>query len=284
MNPSQQSSWNFHLQGATQIVKHRAPSHFREEFDKALFAAYVGPIVYHSLTSRRPCYLQDLEWKSLYESLIQQSDSLTHRSLLTIRLRKLMFRYVSKSTTIFQTILYHYLILLPIVSRVPGLCYELEMSIIQNETCDDDIASALQERCRLTREELQGWWGDYTAHCVSTSLRPTSFRELSLRRELLGMFWECVIIVNRLLSTLVDEERIMRETETQTAALALLKLQDQCLSTHSWLFTYYETGVAQTVILTKDAWLTEDVSKSTSERRVAMRERYIAWTNMLQAR
>jgi hypothetical protein len=114
---------------------------------------------------------------------------------------------------------------------------------------------------------------DYKGHCVKLSLTTPPPSEIAMRRELFGASLECLVLVKRILATVCDQERVKLETEIQALAHLILNLQKQPSSSHSWLFSGHEVGIAYTVMLTKDQWEGHYTYESEEERKLATRTR-----------
>lgn len=91
LDPSTDSAWSHHVNGSARIVKHRGVRRFTTEFEKALFAAHVGTMVTEALLDNEHCYLEEPEWTKLYLDMAQESDFLTDRAPLTLKIRLSMF-------------------------------------------------------------------------------------------------------------------------------------------------------------------------------------------------
>jgi hypothetical protein len=194
---------------------------------------------------------------TLYASLTVDSNYLTDRNPLTIKVRLMMF-------------------------PMPGLWRDVGEAITGPDLFDDQAIAALEVRCRKAHRDYIDWMEDYKSHCVRLSLASPPLMELGLRRELFGTVLECLSIVKRLLATVCDKERVSLEAETQALARLILDLQKQPSPKHSWLFSGHEVGVAYTVMLTKDQWETQVEYESEFERRMAVRTRYNTWSNTLR--
>ena len=148
-----------HINGSVRLVTSRTPERFETDFERALFAAHVGPVLTQALTEMTPCYLEQPEWTKLYKSLIQDSKFLHDRSALTINVRSLMF-------------------------PLPALWRDTDTVVRGLKLFDDGALSALKVRCLKSQQDLLGWMEDYKDHCVRLSLTSPPPRELALRREL----------------------------------------------------------------------------------------------------
>jgi len=97
LDPTRDSAWSHHVNGAARLVKHRSTNRFRTDFEKALFAAHVGPCVSEALVSNQHCYLEELKWTTLYLSLMEETPFLTDRSPLTMKVRVMMIKLPGES-------------------------------------------------------------------------------------------------------------------------------------------------------------------------------------------
>ena len=245
------------MHGSARLVKYRTPARFKSEFEKALFASHVGPFVSECLVDGTACYLEEPDWMELYLSLAQESHYLNDRSPLTTKVRSLIF-------------------------PVPRVWHDVEEVMKGPQLFNDSALASLTHRCRKLQQSFLDWTEDYKAHCVRLSLAVPPLQEINMRRELFGVSLECLILIKRLLATVCDRDRVKLESETQALAHLLLDLQNHPASKHSWLFTAHEIGIAQIAIVTKDQWESEDQYESDEERRLASRERYTTWSNILR--
>lgn len=146
---------------------------------------------------------------------------------------------------------------------------------------DGEALAELDARCRAMQKGLLSWTEEYKAHCVRLSLATPTSKELDMRRELFGTSMESLILAKRLLACVCEAERIKLEGEAQALALLIFDLQKQPSPKHSWLFTGHEVGVAYTVSLTRDQW-EEEVPGTDIEKRLAARNRYVYWNELLR--
>jgi hypothetical protein len=184
----------------------------------------------------------------LYRSLAQDKDYLDDRSPLTVNLRAIMF-------------------------SLPGLWHDVGDVVTGPQLFDDDALTRLASRCREVHQKYIDWMEDYKSHCVKLSLTTPPQSEIEMRRELFGASLECLVLVKRFLATVYDRERVKLETETQALAHLILDLQKQPSSSHSWLFSGHEVGIAYTAMLTKDQWEGHYTYESEEERKLATRTR-----------
>lgn len=199
------------------MVKLRTPKRFDSEFEKALFAGHVGPVLTQALINNKHCYLEQPEWTELYRTLISDTKFLHTRSSLTIGIRSLMF-------------------------PLPGLWHDTGIVVRSSQIFDDDALLALKDRSAKLQREFLEWTEEYKNHCVRLSLASPPPEELALRRELFGTSLEGLILVKRLIATVDDRERVRIEMETQALAHLLLELQEQPSPKFSWLFSGHEVG------------------------------------------
>lgn len=238
-------------------MKSRTPKRFETEFEKALFAAHVGPALTESIVQMTHCYLEDPEWTQLYESVVLDTKYLHERSSLTIDIRKRMF-------------------------PVPGLWRDIDQAVNGQDLFNDDVLIALKDKCLVVQRDFLRWTEDYKDHCVRLSLTSPPESELALRRELFGTSLEGLILLKRLIATVCEEDRELLEIETQALARLLLELQETPSPKFSWLFSGHEVGIAYTAVHTKTEWEVRYDYGSEDERRLATRNRYNVWSNMLR--
>ncbi|KAJ5217236.1 hypothetical protein N7468_010244 [Penicillium chermesinum] len=259
LNPSEGATWANHTRGSISLIKHRSPSRFKHDFDKALFLAHIGPIVFDSLMSHSRCYIAEPEWMELYQSLDTGSDTLTERSSLAISIRSLMI-------------------------RLPNLWHDIDSATKGPGLFDEKLQTSLNFRCQEMHQALVSWMEDYKTYCARTSVLSPSDQELSVRRELYGTALECLIVVKRLFATVSVDQSPELESDVQALVQSLLDLQKQPGPKHSWLFMGHEMGVTQGVLLTRSQWQCFPFYSSPRERKLAVRERYIDWVEKLQPR
>lgn len=257
LDPTRDSAWVHHISGSARLVKNRTSARFETEFDKALFAAHVGPVLTQALVTNNHCYLEEPEWAALYESLILDTKYLHDRSTLTISIRILMF-------------------------PLPGLWHDMGVVVNSEQLFDDEAMRALEERSRELQQKCLAWMEDYKSHCVRMSLLSPPPQELALRRELFGTSLECLMLLKRLIATVCDADREQLEVEGQALAHLLLELQEQPSPGFSWLFSGHEVGIAYATIHTKEEWAGSFFYGTEEERRLAQRNRFNAWSAFLR--
>nr|POE75455.1 uncharacterized protein CFP56_53567 [Quercus suber] len=237
-----------HVAGTARLIKHRTPSRYQSEYEKALFACHVGSILSECLLRDEHCFLEDSAWMSVYRSLTIDQDSLTDRSALCIDCRAAMI-------------------------PLPGIWYDVTTVVNSDAFLEAADFPDVEGRCRQMHKSLIDWLEQYKMHCVRTSMSIPTDRELGLRRELFGMTLECLCLVKRLLAALCDADRFVLEVEGQALAHLLLDLQKQKAPQHAWLFSSHEIGVACNTIITKEQW-EEDLSQHPKrEQNLAIRTR-----------
>ncbi|QKX61714.1 uncharacterized protein TRUGW13939_08869 [Talaromyces rugulosus] len=222
--------WSHHTLGSINLIKHRTPRRFDSDFDKALFVAHIGPIVFDCLLDHRPCYLAEPQWMEIYHSLVCDLNTLTERSLLATSMRSQMI-------------------------KLPDLWHDLNRTIRGSDLFNEEGQVSLLFRCFNARQQFLDWIEEYQSYCTRMSPVSPSPQELALRRELYGTAIECLIVVKRLLETIIyTDESLAIEAEVQALAQSLLDLQKQPSPKHSWLFMGHEMGVTRSVLLTRHQW------------------------------
>ncbi|KAL7933275.1 hypothetical protein V8C35DRAFT_327984 [Trichoderma chlorosporum] len=64
-----------HVAGVAQLIQHQGVDQFQTDFELALIAAYVGPLVHEAFLNHRTCFLAKDEWKSVIRKAIGGSSS-----------------------------------------------------------------------------------------------------------------------------------------------------------------------------------------------------------------
>ncbi|KAL5092742.1 hypothetical protein Trisim1_000480 [Trichoderma cf. simile WF8] len=63
-------SWTQHAAGVAQLIQHQGADHFQTEFELALIAAYVGPLVHEAFLNHSTCFLAEDEWERVIREAI----------------------------------------------------------------------------------------------------------------------------------------------------------------------------------------------------------------------
>lgn len=257
LDSNRENAWTSHLTGAIRLIKHRSASRFGSEFEKALLAGHVGPVVSEAFMNNVHCYLEEPAWLELYTSVTKDTTFITERSKLVVNARKLMF-------------------------HLPGLWHDVGEAVLGDGIFDNEILATLEARCRKTQESHLNWLEEYKAHCVRTSFTPPSRAECGLRRDIFGASIECLIVVKRLLACVCDEARLRLELEAQALATVLFDLQREPSPIHSWLLTPHEVGVATSVQVSREAFEEALLHEDLTHQRMATRTRYCIWQSLLR--
>ena len=167
--------------------------------------------------------------------------------------------------------------------KIADLWYDIHTAVNSSGLFDDAILAALEQRCRVSRQEVVQWRSEYKLHCLKVGPVEDSSFERGLRRQLFGSAVETFAIINRLLATACDSHRQVLEVETQALARLSLELQKQPGPKYSAIFTCLEVSVINAVIETKDQWEEDLSGQDCATRRFAVHARYNTWNTMLRA-
>ncbi|PKK41206.1 hypothetical protein CI102_14650 [Trichoderma harzianum] len=63
-------SWTQHAAGVAQLIQHQGADHFQTDFELALIAAYVGPLVHEAFLNHNTCFLAEDEWERVIREAI----------------------------------------------------------------------------------------------------------------------------------------------------------------------------------------------------------------------
>ncbi|KAL6829063.1 hypothetical protein J3E69DRAFT_364691 [Trichoderma sp. SZMC 28015] len=63
-------SWTQHAAGVAQLIQHQGADHFQTDFELALIAAYVGPLVHEAFLNHSTCFLAEDEWERVIREAI----------------------------------------------------------------------------------------------------------------------------------------------------------------------------------------------------------------------
>lgn len=260
LDPSRSTAFAHHLKGSALLFKHRGPTRFKSEYEKALFAGHIGAMVADAMQENVHCYLAAPEWMELYDSLAKRDlVELDDRHQLVVDVRKHMF-------------------------HISGLWHDVEAALNGESLYDDEELDALEKRCKCLHKVFVGWMEQYKSHCFKHSLTRPSHKELCYRREAFGCGLDSLLLCKRLRQCVCRDaaQRIALEVEVQAVAEMMLDLQDQPdQPKYSWLFAGREQGVAMNTKAMK-ALFEEEEREDAAEERLAMRRRYVVWNRSLR--
>ncbi|GAM91573.1 hypothetical protein ANO11243_096250 [Dothideomycetidae sp. 11243] len=255
-NPDAESSaYAHHLDGCVRLIRHRSPTSFTTDFEKALFAAHTGPCELDAIRNNYPCYLDTDQWREVYSSLVVDTEELNERCQLAIDVRLEFF-------------------------ALPGLWHDVELSLTTSTLfLSPSTQSALESRCRKMNASFSSWMSRYAQH---TRSRPSvSDIESAKRRELYGMALECGPVVKRLLASVCEDERIELEKEAMQMSRELLALQARPGPAHAWLYNMHEANIARSVIASNHRWMEGNEGLDEMAVKRARRGRYLDWVRMM---
>lgn len=160
-------AWVSHIHGCARLIQRRGAARFQSEFEKALFAAHVGPVLTEAFKCNEPCYLEQPEWTKLYRSLAIETGRVGHRTPMSIHLRASMFPF-------------------------PRLWRDVNRAMTGKDAFDVDVLQELEERCRKLHTEILPWVKDCSDYIALKTSSITPDYELSHRRALLVAALDCL--------------------------------------------------------------------------------------------
>jgi hypothetical protein len=233
LEPGRSEAYLNHISGSALVVKRLTPARFKTDYEKMLFHAHIGPTFTEALMKNERCYLEELEWMRLYESMIQDDTPwLTDRSGVVIRIRMCILKICSTLVDAAQAI-----------NPDPKNAHDQEALLFTAEL-----------KARQNHSALVKALEEYKSHVLRTSMAPAPQSELALRREVYGTALESLCVYKRVIASFCEPERLALESEVQALASQTLELQTLPAPQHSWLYTEHEKGVAEVIRVTRAEW------------------------------
>ena len=219
LNSPNGKPWSQHIAGAAHLIQLRGPSRFTSEFDKNLFISLTYPIVSipcillhimvvnpslqcaQSLLNNEYCFLDDPAWSEIMEAIHIPSEMFSDRSKLGIELMMLK-------------------------PKVSGLAKRTNHAVLMQDTLQPEDFEAITDDLHAARSTMVSWRRKFnTALIHANECSPEDPLDFSKRYELLGISLVVHIILSRLLSSMVPNERGLLEEEVQNLALELKTIQ-----------------------------------------------------------
>jgi hypothetical protein len=249
LEPERTSAYAHHIEGSARLIRHRSPSSFTTSYEQMLFLAHVGPAFSEAFHKSEPCYLAQPKWIKLYDSLAEETPSLTERSPLVIRIRKALL-YSS------------------------GMFRDTSRALSAEGQHDAGFLLTLELRIRKVHHDLLNCLEDYKTHVARTYITKPSELAPAFEQETLGTALECLCVYKRMLAALCEADRIHLENECQALAVLMLRPHEQPLARHSWIYTDLEYGVALILQKTRTSWEEDLTGQSATQQKLASRDRW----------
>lgn len=252
LKPGPTSSYAHHTEGTANLIRHRSPSSFTTPYEQALFLAHVGPAHAEAFYRAEPCYLVAPEWMELYTSLAKETDNLTDRSPLVIRIHK---------ADIFAS----------------GLFVDTSKALSAEGQSNPGFLLALELKIRAIHHDLLSCLEELNAHMIRKASTRSYGSDTDVEQGALGRILTCLCVYKRMLAALCEGERLRLEAECQATVALIHQAQEQATARHSWIHTEVESGVAAIMQTTSPSWAEDLGVQSFAEQRLASRNRWEAF-------
>jgi hypothetical protein len=249
LKPGPTSSYAHHTEGTANLIRHRSPSSFSTPYEQALFLAHIGPAFSEAFYRAEPCYLAEPEWIELYTSLAEETDNLTDRSPLVIRIRK---------ADVFAS----------------GLFVGTSQALSAEGQSDPDFLLALELKIRAIHHQLLRCLEEYNVHMIRTASTSSQGSRSIVEQGAYGTCLTCLCVYKRMLAALCEDDRLRLEAECQALVVLIRQAHEQTSARHSWLHTEAEYSVAFIMRRTGPSWAEDLRGETLAEQRLASRNRW----------
>ncbi|KAI0153373.1 hypothetical protein BJ166DRAFT_627342 [Pestalotiopsis sp. NC0098] len=251
-SPTQPRNWEHHIAGATRLIMARGPSRFETEYEKALLASMISPIILESLRKGEPCFLDEEPWQRVLVSMIH------------------------KDVSYFAARGEGYMTMWILGARSPRIVVDLFRATANPKSLSDRDIDDLEARCRCMKADLEQWRRRTAEQeelerqqeaerskrrASSLSSSPGSSVGSSgeggdVKNELLGASLASLAIACRLLGAVSPHDRVELEAEAIGYAREMKELLAVVLGNKCTSF-YLEQKIvaADSVLDTTDIWL-----------------------------
>ncbi|KAF3019240.1 hypothetical protein E8E14_003239 [Neopestalotiopsis sp. 37M] len=262
-SPTQPRNWESHIAGATRLIIARGPSRYETEYEKALLASMVSPIILESLRKQEPCFLDEEPWQ------------------------KVLWSMVRKDTSYFAPRGEGYMRMWMMGARGPRLMPDMYRMAADPASAVEHEIDDLEARCRALRDDLVQWRCDTAEHeereekqreaagpengdnngsgrIRSSSLSSSGSGSSNngrtdteyLRKEVIGASLAMLVIVCRLIGAVAPLDRVALEAEAVAYAREMRALlagaaENKCTS----FYLEQKIIAADSVLATTDIWL-----------------------------
>lgn len=274
------AAWSMHVNAGAIFIQARS-LRFETDLEKSLLSSHSGAILSESFSANSDCYLDQLEWKDLYNSLPSPEahispgdDATSHPSMREAKAHSLLF-------------------------SLPGLINDIDRVMRSDSLLlNDGILLSLQQRCERLHNGVQEWLDNYDKTSTSNEAAYRSIPDLEnhdryWNDEILPTVVDTSLLTARLLSILTTCPRTslkleQRVQELAARALAASERQNDQLGRNSqdilvWSTVQHTLKISQSILATKKTWSPQpDGCEDFREaHRRAMRRRYMQWHALL---
>ncbi|RDW61498.1 hypothetical protein BP5796_11390 [Coleophoma crateriformis] len=229
---SEPTAWIRHSAGAAHLIQLRGPRRYKTEFEKSLFMAHVGTITTEAMFNNEHCFLEQDNWREVFESVIVDDDIISDRSEIVISL-------------------------LMIKSKIPGICADATTAVCGDKPPEMSAVVDLASRAQQARDSLIKWRCDYEP--LLGPLAELCKRDVDddKKCKVMGVYLSCMMLVNRLLSSVsAPKERLELEDEIDAIADQVLDLYGRVaeIRPQSTLFLAQTIAIAKAMQATTPLW------------------------------
>lgn len=177
------------------------------------------------------CFLEEEPWRILLESLVLESNGLSHQSETAITL-------------------------LILKSRVPGICKDATSIICNNNQLDGLEIKRVVSGAHELLADLNNWLYKYRYIISLPCDGSVGFHSHEMRSDITSTYLSCCMIITRLLAALSANERVSMEEEAQQLASQTFELERATtpLSPYVSLLLAQAIAVANSIRVTAEEW------------------------------
>ncbi|KUJ10138.1 uncharacterized protein LY89DRAFT_656779 [Mollisia scopiformis] len=258
---SDEIAWVRHAAGAARLIQFRGPANFTTEFEKALFMAHAGAISNEALLKNERCFLEEDQWRDVFQSIIVRDSAISDRSEAAITM-------------------------LMIKSSAPGIAKDVTSAVVQQLSTDSPFVIAVADRARQLHATLLSWHDNYKELLGDDpSDICTATIEGDSRCKIMGVYLSCMVLANRFMAAVCPLEQQEREEEAQEVVNRIFELQKHVsrVRPQACLYLVQAVGLARVTAVTTQDWQCISESKDASfggPRRVISRWRFERWCEL----
>jgi len=220
--------------------------------------AHAGAISNEALLSNERCFLEEESWQGVFQSMIVKDAAVSDRSEVAITL-------------------------LMIKATIPGIAKDVTSAVSQQLYINSPLVVEVTSQAHHIRTNLLSWHNTYMNILGdSPSDICTNTMEGDSRCKIMGVYFSCLILSNRLIAALSPSERREREEEAQQLTRTIFELQKHIdlVRPQASLFVAQAVGLAHVTVATTQDWQESIESKQENRgwpEKVITRWRFERW-------
>jgi hypothetical protein len=289
LDPSRDTAWSRHTAGLSKLIQTRGPRSFSTDFERAVFAAQLSPIVsknlpcfeyrfspkshsliYPQLTesilNNERCFLADDSWEPFFESLVDKNELLSDRSQVIVDLTKYFAFFC-------------------------GLFKDVTSLVCGKTNTEDRRVRTSKLRIQLTAfaEAMMTWRVQYED--AFQRAKATSPKDVVMEAHwtTMGIYYICTIFNIRLLGALSGfEQRIALEVQCQQLTKEILEIaeREQRDNLEVGLGLAQKVRIARATQLTALEWIETPnmVEGDKSESELIEKWKFVHWCELFGRR